>query len=1343
MNKLIEKYQAGELSSNELEELKTLLRDEAAGNEFARRVVENHSMIKVSREILAEAQMDIRTISSTRKPRLLTVRNLMMTAACLAVASLVFWHSFSGEVATLKVEAGSSLQVHREVRLREFNSVRRLFVGDRLSLSEGSATLRYEDGTQVNLLAPVNLQLLTTDQGAQLRLIQGEIQADVAKQEAGESLLIHTSSGTVRVIGTQFGLGVDGQSTWLEVTEGRVELKTESETVEVGAGEIARANGAGEIFCSTAAQKKERHSKVKKSPSIGSLVSVEHAIKDLINTFGARYPKGASYLKRLEQLKGKKGAQVEADLKLLKAEALLGNPLLDFDQILCVRRNYGAKARKMVDTTTGNYNAYAINRIRPSGHPSELVTLKNLRSQVQLASLFKFPYATAIAEVDLDADAGKVLFSAGTEKKDGDQWQLWQVNTDGSNLKRMSPADEYESFDGMYLPDGDVIFNSTAAQQGLPCEAGRILNSNLFKLSPQTNKIERLTFDQDSNWCPTMMANGRVMYLRWEYSDLAHMFSRILMTMNPDGTNQTAHYGTNSYWPNGMFDAKPIPGQPSRFVSVISGHHTSRPGTLALFDVAKGRKANKGLIAEIPDGGVKQTEIITDRLYGGRWPKCLNPYPLGTTSADGAGRYFLVSAKLTKTSLWGIYIVDIFGNFTLIREEEGFALNEPIPLRKNKRSPVIPSRLNPESKDGLVYIQDIYAGPGLKNVRRGDVKNLRLFTYHFAYGKSGSHDAIGVESSWDVKRVLGTVPVEKDGSAMFTVPANTPIALQPMDKNGASLQLMRSWFVARPGEKVSCIGCHEDQNMAPLARPSLAAKKAPESIKPWHGKVRGFSFLREIQPVLDRKCIGCHDGKPRKDGKTIPNYDDITEIPVAYQKDSKGKKIVQGGPFPKSYLELSKYVRRPGPESDIELLEPMEYHASTSILIQLLRKGHQNVKLADDEWERLHAWIDLNAPCYGTYTEAQRRWLNPDYRWAGAGKNPGELIKKLEQGRALRNRLMKEYAGYIDDPESEALTVAETLAARKGRKPVMPPKKRTVKKPANPKGWPFTAAQATKLQGNGSRTEQVVKIGDKQLTFRRIPAGSFVMGNLKGYEDEMPHRATVTKPFWMATTEVTNGLFKEFKKEHRNGWIDILGKDHQNGGINIEDPYYPVVRVSWDEAQAFCQWMSKKMASAGSALAGKLVRLPTEAEWEWAARAGTATDTYYGNCDVDFSKHANLADSEIEKFNFRRTHNYMLRVDTAADGLWTMGRYADSGIEQISDKKPNAFGLRNMIGNVAEWTASDYRAYPFKHSAKPGYRKVARGGSWRDLPRWATSSYRAAYRPHQKVYNVGIRLVIE
>ena len=194
------------------------------------------------------------------------------------------------------------------------------------------------------------------------------------------------------------------------------------------------------------------------------------------------------------------------------------------------------------------------------------------------------------------------------------------------------------------------------------------------------------------------------MYLRWEYTDSAHYFARVLFSMNPDGTSQTAVYRSNSYWPNGLWFARPLPGSPTKFVAIISGHHgVPRMGEMVLFDVAKGRQEDTGALQRIPGYGKPVKGIIKDTLVDDSWPKFLHPYPL-------SDKYFLVSCKPTPASAWGIYLVDVFDNMLLLKEEPGYALFEPLPLRKTERPPVIHDKVRLNETTATVYVHDVYAG---------------------------------------------------------------------------------------------------------------------------------------------------------------------------------------------------------------------------------------------------------------------------------------------------------------------------------------------------------------------------------------------------------------------------------------------------------------------------------------------------------------------------------------------------------------------------------------------------------------------------------------------------------
>ncbi|NQT52005.1 hypothetical protein HQ576_08140, partial [bacterium] len=670
--------------------------------------------------------------------------------------------------------------------------------------------------------------------------------------------------------------------------------------------------------------------------------------------------------------------------------------------------------------------------LRTTGHNNAIVALSLRDAEGKLAPVFQPEGGRFVGDADLHWDADRMLVSM--PGKNG-RWQVCEIRIDPKSGARVAGSlrelpliteRDVDNYDACYLPDGNIIFTSTAPFVGVPCVTGSSHVSNLFLYETKTGRIRQLAFDQDHDWCPTVLNNGRVLYLRWEYSDIPHYVSRILFHCNPDGTGQMEYYGSNSYWPNSTFYARPIPNHPTMIVGVVSGHHdTHRMGELILFDPAKGRHEATGVVQRIPGRGKEVEPIIRDGLVRGSWPKFLHPWPLND-------KYFIVASQPTARSWWGIYLVDVFDNMLLLREEPFAALMEPMPLAVRPTPPAVLPKAKPDRKDAVVYMADVYEGPGIQGVPRGTVKKLRLFTYHFAYhGMGGQINRVGLDGPWDVKRIIGTVPVEPDGSAYFRVPANVPISLQPLDAEGKALQLMRSWMTAMPGEVLSCVGCHEQQNTSVPNRNAQALRKPPAEIAPWYGPTRGFAFVREVQPVLDAHCVRCHDGK-----KAPP---DLTARPPVHPQ-AKSKGYNNGTKFTPSYIALRSYVRAPSIESDIHLLSPAEYHAGTTKLVQMLEKGHHGVQLDAEGWDRIITWIDLNAPAHGTWHEI-------------VGK------PKVERYRQRRMEMFRRYAGRDDDPEAIHPVSYKPQAA--SRKPAIGNRQSAI---GNPPGWPFDAAEAQRRQ---------------------------------------------------------------------------------------------------------------------------------------------------------------------------------------------------------------------------------------------------------------------------------------
>jgi len=1036
----------------------------------------------------------------------------------------------------------------------------------------------------------------------------------------------------------------------------------------------------------------------KEFPLLRGVPSTRAALEDLMATYGAKFAKGREFLGRLTEFeKALKEAEVAlaggdqaarqriaalADqFTVLQRDALLANPLLECGKLLLVKRSAGNLGLPQ------NWQANC--SIGRRGYDNEIAVLTPVGPQGQLTTFLKPSNSEFVGDLKLDFDGDKLLFSMPDKKE---RWQVWEIKADGSGLRQVTPGEEpdVDNFDPCYLPDGRILFTSSRAFHGVPCVGGGDSVANLCIMNADGSSQRQLCFDQDQNWCPAVLNDGRVLYTRWEYSDAPHYFSRLLFHMNPDGSGQMAHYGSNSYWPNSIFYAKPVPGHPTKLIAVISGHHgVPRMGELILFDPAQGRFEADGAVQRIPGSGQKVEPLIRDGLVDGSWPKFLHPYPLSE-------KYFLASSQPTPQAKWGLYLVDVFDNMTLIREENGYALLEPIPLQKTVKPPVLPDRIDLTKKDATVYLANIYSGPGLQGVPRGTVKKLRLYEPHFAYPGMGGHINIGIDGPWDVHRILGTVPVEADGSASFKVPANTPVAVQPLDAEGKALQLMRSWYTAMPGEKFSCVGCHDTQNSPPPTKRTLASRRQPSDIAPWYGPARGFSFKREVQPVLDQYCVGCHkEGAQPVNGQAVPDF--------------TAKKQNGWSNFTPAYIALHPFVHRPGPESDYHLQKPLEWHADTSELVQMLKRGHYNVKLDAEAWDRLITWIDLNVPDHGTWTEHV------------GGPRP-VMQRRME--------LHAKYANRTDDPE--ALPAAVSNAPVQFVAPAPMPERKP--QDLHVAGWPFDAAEATRRQAitNLPATLKFDLAEGKSLELTLIPAGEFVMGDAAGEADEVPaSRVKIEKPFYMGVMEIANAQYAAFDARHDSGVISMVNKDQDQRGYEVNQPNQPVVRITWNEAMEFCQWLSRKT--------GKKFTLPTEAQWEWACRAGTDTPFFYGNRDTDFSKFANLADASIGGLARRESPQWHPKDGRFNDGAMVtadVGRY-----------QPNAWGLRNMHGNAAEWTLSAYRPYPYndrdgRNDPKTADLRTVRGGSWFDRPLHARSAARLPYRPWQAVYNVGFRVVM-
>ncbi|MBO6102328.1 MAG: SUMF1/EgtB/PvdO family nonheme iron enzyme, partial [Opitutales bacterium] len=425
---------------------------------------------------------------------------------------------------------------------------------------------------------------------------------------------------------------------------------------------------------------------------------------------------------------------------------------------------------------------------------------------------------------------------------------------------------------------------------------------------------------------------------------------------------------------------------------------------------------------------------------------------------------------------------------------------------------------------------------------------------------------------------------------------------------------------------------------------------------------------------------------------------------------ARGKPVWKN--FTQAYMDLHPHVRRSGPESTQNLLTPAEFKANTSELVQMLKKGHHGVVLDKDSWDILYTWIDLNVPFIGSWKEVRAEIPN--------------------NGDVERKKFLAKYANRFDDPDLITWDPGE-------QKFVPPPaEKKHAQKAPRAAGFPFDEDKAKALvKGSSLPAELVANLGGGvSMRFSLIPAGSFVMGTNDWFYDEGPARVVkIDKPFYMATFETTNAQYAAFDKNHNSGYFDKHWKDHVNRGYHADLADQSVIRVSWKEAEAFCKWLGEKY--------GLEVSLPTEAQWEWAARAGSDKDFWFGEIGSDFSAYENLADVTTKKFAVMGIDPQPMNNPSPqmafvpADLQFNDGELVTAAVGSYA---PSPFNLYDINGNVAEWTLDDYTKTMGGEPVRG--EKVARGGSWRDRSKWARVTLRRSYPDWQKVYNVGFRVVI-
>jgi len=607
---------------------------------------------------------------------------------------------------------------------------------------------------------------------------------------------------------------------------------------------------------------------------------------------------------------------------------------------------------------------------------------------------------------------GTRLAFAWKKSLDDDDYHLYEIDLTNMGVRQLTAGTGVADYEPAYLPNNDLIFASTRCVQTVDCwwtEA-----SNLYACDSNGKHLRRLGFDQVHTVYPQVLDDGRVIYTRWDYNDRGQIFPQPLFQMNPDGSGQAGFYGNNSWFPTTIAHARGIPGT-GKVLAILCGHHSPQTGKLAVIDPALGREENQGVQLVSPQRETKAERIDA---YGQEGELFCYPFPLSVKewlvsyAPDGWGG----GDHKTGDANFGLYWMDRDGHRELLASDPTLPCLQPVALAPRPRPALRPSQIDWHRESAACYVSDIYQGPGLAGVPRGTIRKLRVIALDFRVAGIGENYnggpaggalvstpiAIG-NGAWDVKRVLGDATVYNDGSAYFEVPARTPVYFQALDAHGRAVQTMRSWNTLQPGEVASCIGCHENRNNTALASPSAtigAQHGIPQKLIPFYGPPRGFSFPREIQPILDRKCIACHrdrepllamiagTGPPPLDlppasrtrapdqafsllGETTRDATAKREWSDAYLVLTRASRDGGGGSkSPFRGQPDSRLVNWIGVQSPPTPLPPNTGGAIKSELLTMLENGHGKVRLTREELEKLACWIDLYVPYCGDYAES-------------------------------------------------------------------------------------------------------------------------------------------------------------------------------------------------------------------------------------------------------------------------------------------------------------------------------------------------------------------------------------
>ncbi|MBE0534499.1 MAG: PD40 domain-containing protein [Phycisphaerae bacterium] len=651
-------------------------------------------------------------------------------------------------------------------------------------------------------------------------------------------------------------------------------------------------------------------------PSVVTFDLPAGVLKDGANTIAITLDDGSWLIYDYVRLSaGKTPPKLQAPPSPELLKDLLAGPMHNADEIVFACRQLAPDGHWYA-----NFGYFAEGRHRKTYAAGGRLCKLNVRTG-EMTVLLDDPDG-AVRDPQVHYDGERMVFSyrrGGT-----DPYHLYEINTDGTGLRQLTDGD-YDDIEPTYMPDGSIIFCSSRCKRWVNCWLTQV--AVLYRCDADGRNIRQLSSNNEHENTPWPLPDGRVLYQRWEYTDRSQVHYHHLWTANPDGTAQMIYYG-NMHPGIVMIDAKPIP-QTDKVLSIFSPGH--------------GKREHEGAVTIVtpktgPDDKGAARRITRTDNWRDPWPFSEN-----LIMAAQGSRLVLMNGNGQTQDVYRL---------PAEWERAGVQLHEPSPVMARTRERVIPDRIHNGEGTGRLILADVYRGRNMDGVERGSITNLLVLeTLPKPINYTGGMDPLSYGGTFTLQRIVGTVPVETDGSAYMEVPADRGLFFVALDAQDRPVKRMQSFLTVKPGEVTSCVGCHEPRTQTPAHASQgalLAVLNGPYGIEPIAGVPDVFDFPRDIQPILDRHCLKCHDYDKRKGG-VILTGDHGPMFSHSYATLTIRKQVADGRNRP-----VSNYA-------------PYTLGSAASPLMHKIDKGHNGVKLTDREKQFVRLWIDSAAAYPGTY----------------------------------------------------------------------------------------------------------------------------------------------------------------------------------------------------------------------------------------------------------------------------------------------------------------------------------------------------------------------------------------